>query len=183
MLLCPSPGPQREWGARLSPQQLWGQVQPEGRALCRAALTPTLCRGERARGAWTPSDEQKQSSWHLLGLRQRRPSGSWDSYHPKARLPTQCQGTLIQSSRSCIYPAAARTQGPLCQRKLGVSLSSVQFSHSVVSDFSRPIQPSHPLSSPSPPAFNLYQHQRGRLPGSKKAVVHLSLQSSDFKSS
>ena len=65
--------------------------------------------------------------------------------------------------------------------------SSVQFSHSVVSNSLRPhesqharspcpsptpavhsdsvhrvsdaIQPSHPLSSPSPPAFNLYQHQ------------------------
>ena len=59
--------------------------------------------------------------------------------------------------------------------------SSVQFSRSVVSDSLRPhesqharppcpsqthahqvsdaIQPSHPLSSPSPPAFNLSQHQ------------------------
>ena len=61
--------------------------------------------------------------------------------------------------------------------------SSVQFSHSVVSDSPRPhglqhtrppcpeftqthvhrvddaIQPSHPLSSPSPPALNLSQHQ------------------------
>ena len=56
-------------------------------------------------------------------------------------------------------------------------LISVQFSHSVVSDslqfhhqlleltqtyvhsVSDVIQPSHPLSSPSPPAFNLSQHQ------------------------
>ena len=60
-------------------------------------------------------------------------------------------------------------------------LPSVQFSHSVVSDCSMPgfpvhhqlpelaqthvhwvsdaIQPSHPLLSPSPPAFNLSQHQ------------------------
>ena len=68
-----------------------------------------------------------------------------------------------------------------------VQFSSVQFSHSVVSDSLRPhglqharlpcplptpgvysnscplsryaIQPSHPLSSPSPPAFSLSQHQ------------------------
>ena len=67
-----------------------------------------------------------------------------------------------------------------------LSLSSVQLSRSVVSDFLRPhalqhirlpyhqllelaqthvhqvndaIQLSHPLSSPSPPAFNLAQHQ------------------------
>ena len=54
------------------------------------------------------------------------------------------------------------------------SFSSVQFSRSVVSDSLRPhesqhtrsvhrvgdaIQPSHPLSSPSPPALNLSQHQ------------------------
>ena len=62
-------------------------------------------------------------------------------------------------------------------------MKSVQFSHSVVSDSLQPhasfpvhhqlpelaqthvhqvsdaIQPSHPLSSPSPPAFNLSQHQ------------------------
>ena len=61
------------------------------------------------------------------------------------------------------------------------SISSVQFGHSVVSDSATPwnaapqasleptqthvnrigdiIQPSHPLSSPSPPAFSLSQHQ------------------------
>ena len=70
---------------------------------------------------------------------------------------------------------------------LNIPLSSVQFSHSVVSDSLRPmnrntpgcpvhhqlteptqthvhwvsdaIQPSHPLSSPSPPVFNLSQNQ------------------------
>ena len=47
---------------------------------------------------------------------------------------------------------------------------SVQFSHSIVSDSATPwtaarqavgdaIQPSHPLSSPSPPTFNLSQLQ------------------------
>ena len=73
------------------------------------------------------------------------------------------------------------------QKKLLTKYSTVQFSRSVVSDFLRPhelqharlpcplptpefvqthvhwvsnaIQPSHPLSSPSPPAFNLSQHQ------------------------
>ena len=158
MLPWPSPGPQREWEARLSPQQLWGQVQPEGRAFCRwAAPTHTLCRGERARGAWTPTDEQEQSSWHLLGLCHRRPSGSSDSYHPKASLPTQWQGTLVRSSRSCIYPAAARTQASPCQRKLGGSLSSVQFSHSVVSDSLQPHEPQHarpPCPLPTPRVYS-----------------------------
>ena len=67
-----------------------------------------------------------------------------------------------------------------------IKFNSVQFSHSVMSDSLRPqgpqhsrppcpsptpgvssnlwplsdaIQPSHPLSSPSPPTFNLFQHQ------------------------
>ena len=71
----------------------------------------------------------------------------------------------------------------LIRRKATTNLSSVQFSHSVCNsmDCSMPsfpvhhqlpelaqthvhwvedaIQPSHPLSSPSPPAFNLSQHQ------------------------
>ena len=74
-----------------------------------------------------------------------------------------------------------------CQAFCYIQFSSVQFSHSVVSDSWDPmdcstpglpvhhqlpeftqthvhwvsdaIQPSHPLSSPSPPAFNLSQHQ------------------------
>ena len=80
--------------------------------------------------------------------------------------------------------------GRMCGEKVDIfvkKFSSVQFSHSVVSDSLRPhglqharlpcpsptpeaysnscplhrcaIQPSHPLSSPSPPAFNLSQHQ------------------------
>ena len=84
-------------------------------------------------------------------------------------------------------------QTPVCTLSMNwllnmYSFSSVQFSHSVTSDFSRPtdhsmpgfpvhrqlleftqthvrhvsdaIQPSHLLSSPFPPAFNLSQHQR-----------------------
>ena len=73
-------------------------------------------------------------------------------------------------------------------------ISSVQFSHSVVSDSLQPhacqaslsitilelaqthvhwvgdaIQPSHPLSSPSPPTFNLLQHQSL----SNESVLHI----------
>ena len=86
-----------------------------------------------------------------------------------------------------VYTSVAIQRHHLCDLAPLDSFSSVQFSHSVVSDSLRPherstpglpvhhqlpestqthvhwvgdaIQPSHPLSSPSPPALNLSQHQ------------------------
>ena len=155
MLPCPSQGPQRESRARLSPQQLWGEVWPEGRAFCRwAALTPILCRGE-GEGSLDPTDEWEQASWHLLGLCHRRPSGSSDSYHPKGSRPTWCQGTLVWSSRSCIYQQQPEPRPPSVNRSWGEA--SVQFSHSVVSNSSWLHEPQHarrPCPSPTPGVYS-----------------------------
>ena len=126
MLPCPNPGPQRQWelGFPLSRYANRSSLRGQG------STEPILCRGERTRGAWTPTNEQEQSCWHLLGLYHRRLSGGSDTYHPTASLPRRCQGTRVRSLRSCIYPAAARTQARLCQQKLRGSLSSVPL-HSV----------------------------------------------------
>ena len=98
--------------------------------------------------------------------------------------PTFCNPMNCSLSDSSVYGIS---QARILERKKVKSLSSVQFSYPVVSDSSRPhepqhaslpvhhqllestqthvhrvgdtIQPSHPLSSPSPPALNLSQHQ------------------------
>ena len=98
--------------------------------------------------------------------------------------------SLFIASHSCLghIPLSLQYLITLCSALwMGWNISSVQFSHSVISDSLRPhelqharppcptptpgakqthvhwvgdaIQPSHPLLSPSPPALNLSQHQ------------------------
>ena len=112
----------------------------------------------------------------------RGPVSTSSSQNPGPPLSTEAGGKPQFSSvtQSCPTPRDSTnhsTPGVPVRHQL---LESTQTHVHPVGDA---IQPSHPLSSPSPPAFSLSQHQRGRLPGSKKAVLHLSLQSSDFKSS
>ena len=211
MLLCPSPGPQREWGARLSPQQLWGQVQPEGRALCRQHWHP-LSAGVRGRGEPGPPATSRSSPpdtcWGCVKggpVEAETPTtprpgyphsvrGHWygargpvsTQQQPEPRAPSvngswgEASVQFSSVTQSCLTP-----QDPMNRSTPGlpVRYQLLESTQTHVHQVSDAIQPSHPLSSPSPPAFNLDQHQRGSLPGSKKSVVHLSLQSSDFKSS
>ena len=96
----------------------------------------------------------------------------------------KCQGNCLKSSQFCWIQSWVI--GLKLKRKVGSWFNSVQFSHSVVSDSLWPherqytvtpvhhqlpdftqthvhwvsdaIQPSHPLSSPTPPSLNLSQH-------------------------
>ena len=61
--------------------------------------------------------------------------------------------SLTQSSLTLCDPMNRSTPG------LPVHHQLPEFTHSHVHRVSDAIQPSHPLSSPSPPAFNLSQHQ------------------------
>ena len=103
-----------------------------------------------------------------------------------SEFPSPPPGDLSNRGIEPASPALAGSSLPLCHLGKDVYVHiSVQFSHSVVSgnpmDCSTPgfpvhhqfpeltqthvhrvgdaIQPSHPLSSPSPPTFNLSQHQ------------------------
>ena len=64
---------------------------------------------------------------------------------------------LISSvAQSCLIPCdlmGCSTPGFSVHHQL------LEFAQSRICQVGDAIQPSHPLSSPSPPAFNLYQHQ------------------------
>ena len=136
-------------------------------------------RGEQAWGRWSvPHHSHGRGWWWAGGLNKEQ--GAWLLSHGRVSPARDLQLPALVSSlirwqnldqAVCVFP----------------HLISVQFSCSVVSDFLRPhesqharppcpsptprvypthdhwvgdaILPSHPLSSPSPPAFNLSQHQ------------------------
>jgi len=82
-------------------------------------------------------------------------------------------GNVSASSPSCSLPlfslvqfsSVAQSCPTLCDPMdystpgLPVHHQLMEFTQTHVHQVSDPIQPSHPLSSPSPPAFNLSQHQ------------------------
>ena len=102
-----------------------------------------------------------------------------------SHMNSSCSGALLRSSRCWANMSVCLI--PQWMSRIGPWLGSVQFSHSVMPDPLWPhglqharfpvhhqlpeltqthvhwvgdaIQPSHPLSSPSPPTFNLFQHQ------------------------
>ena len=65
------------------------------------------------------------------------------------------EGRGVQSLRFSVTPQTAARQASL---SITISRSLLKLIHRV----GDAIQPSHPLSSPSPPAFNLSQHQKKR---------------------
>ena len=119
-------------------------------------------------------------------LASRSLSGEKGAFGPLAQLPGAVKMKLghienSSSSTKCIW--VSRSQG-IWEGSIDLGLEDPQFSHSVMSDSLQPhelqharppwllefpqthvhrvgdaIQPSHPLSSPSPPAPNLSQHE------------------------
>ena len=80
-----------------------------------------------------------------------RGSGWWDTYTPMA---DSCQFSSVQLlSRVRLDPMNRSTPG------LPVHHQFLKFTQTHVHRVSDAIQPSHPLSSPSPPAPNPSQHQ------------------------
>ena len=68
------------------------------------------------------------------------------------------QFTSVQFSRSVVFLPFATPWTAAHQTSLSIA-NSQSFTQTHVHWVSDAIQPSHPLSSPSPPAFNLSQHQ------------------------
>ena len=81
------------------------------------------------------------------------PPPSWASLPPPTTHPSQSVSSVPQSCPTLCNPTDCSTPG------LPVHHQLLEFTQIHVHWVTDAIQPSHPLSSPSPPAFNLSQHQ------------------------
>ena len=78
-------------------------------------------------------------------------------------IPSQNQFSSVQSLSHIwffVIPWTTPCQASLSMPGLSVHHQLLEFIQILVHGVSGAIQPSHPLSSPSPPALNLSQHQR-----------------------
>ena len=104
----PKPRPPKRVGARFSPQQVCKQSSLRG----QGSTEPILCRGERTRGAWTPTNEQEQS--FITG-------GSVEALTPTTPRPTSPGGVrehdtdtqhTIQEPELLYLPSSSQNPGP-----------------------------------------------------------------------
>ena len=105
----------------------------------------------------------------MCGHRQRERSGEESQLREVPGSPssaTHMQCALLQPQFLCLSgPAQPLSRGRLCDPMdcstpgLPVHHQLLELAQTHVHQVSDAIQPSHPLSTPSPPAFNFSQHQ------------------------
>ena len=81
------------------------------------------------------------------------------SWKKKKHLHFWGLGSVSVQSLSCIWPQRHRDPMDWITPGLPVHHQLLEFTQTHLHWVSDALQPSHPLSSPSPPAFNLSQHQ------------------------
>ena len=120
-----------------------------------------------------PSFANSPSGWPLTGYSPQRPNQEPNSSFVKWEYGTSFQfSSVAQSCPTVCDPMGCSTLG------LHVHHQLPEFTQTNVHWVSDTIQPSHPLSSPSPPALSLSQHQ-----GLFKWVssLHLVVKVSEFQ--
>ena len=134
-------GPTGPLGPRLAKS-----VKPAGHPLPALGSGPAQA-GTLMNADWllTESDSMSGESWRLSSLRCAEPCSLRELMNVKV-LVTESRLALCNTT-DCSTPGS-----PVLHHFL-------EFAQTHVHWFCDAIQPSHPLSPPSPPAFNLYQHQ------------------------
>ena len=123
----------------------------EEKKACRPHLTPLL----QARTETFPWRQRTRDFWAVCTLLSRGPSCAFIHLHspqrPEPRLHSaQFSRSVVSDS---LQPHGLQHSGPPVHHQLR------ELAQTHVHRVGDAIQPSHPLSSPSPPALNLSQHQ------------------------